>query len=70
MSAALASPLVTDQNAIEAVKRMDMPPSRRPALWKDRWDNSSALQREFKTSADYSAYMEATVTGRARIIGQ
>lgn len=70
MSDTLAQSSVSDRDALAAVKALDMPPSRRPALWQARWDNSAALQREFATAAGYVGYMEASVTGRARIIGQ
>lgn len=67
---ALASPNVSDVDVLEAVKRLDMPPSQRPALWKARWDNSAALQREFIKVEYYVSFMEAAAVGRVRILGK
>lgn len=70
MSTALASPNVSDADALAAVKLMATPPSQRPALWKERWENSAALQREFKQVEWYIGYMESVANGRSRrIIG-
>ena len=66
MTSPLANPAVKDSDAIVAVQKLDMPPSRRPALWRERWDASAALQREFSAAETYVAYMEGRCTGRVR----
>lgn len=67
---ALAAASISDADALEAVKRLDVPPSQRPVLWKARWENSAALQREFIKVEHYVHLMEAAAAGRVRIIGK
>jgi hypothetical protein len=68
--AALAAANISDSDALEAVKRLDMPPSQRPTLWKQRWENSAALQREFAQASWYVHFMEAAAVGRVRIFSK
>ncbi|EJW12616.1 hypothetical protein A33M_1899 [Rhodovulum sp. PH10] len=67
MSRPLALPTVTNRDALAAVKSLDMPPSQRPAVWRERWHASAALQREFADADRYSSYMEGLATERIRL---
>lgn len=66
----LASPNVSDQDALSAVRGLSMSSELRRPLWNERWQSSPALQREFADGAHYVAYMEAVATGRCRTVAR
>lgn len=70
MTNPLVNRTVSDADAIAACKSLDMPPSQRVALWRERWEGSGALQREFKSGDSYVAYMEGLATGRVRVLSK